>query len=82
MCCQSQETKGALFTSRETAQPLQGVMRVPSPAALPEQHAQALCCPAQAFCGSLCCESCSPSAREDPALKQEGGGLQLRGGVG
>lgn len=34
MCCQSQETKGALFTSRETAQPLRRVMRVPSPAAL------------------------------------------------
>lgn len=35
MCCQSQGTKGALFTSREAAQRLRGVRRVPRPAALP-----------------------------------------------
>lgn len=49
-------------------------MRVPSPAVLPQRHAQALCRPAQAFCASSAANPADPSAREDPALTGKGEG--------
>lgn len=61
-------TKGALFTSGETAQPLRGVRRVPTPAALPERRFAAL--PEL----SVEVHAVNPAAPlpEDPARRQKG----------
>lgn len=80
MCCQSQGTKGALFTSRETAQPLPGVRRVLSPAALPENMHRLLAVELE-LSMRVSMGSCSPSARQDSTLRQKWEGPQPRGGL-
>lgn len=85
MCCQSQGTKGALFTSRETAQFLLGVRRVLSPAALPE-NAHRLYCRARALHRSfygilqpLCPAGPSPEAEVGRSPPQRCFGARVSG---
>lgn len=80
MCCQSQGTNGALFTSRETAQPLPRVRRVLSPAALPEKIHRLFAVELELSMG-VSMGSCSPSARQDPTLRQKWEGPHPRGGL-
>lgn len=80
MCCQSQGTKGALFTSRETAQFLPGVRRVLSPATLPENTHRLFAVVPELSMG-VSMGSCRPSARQDPALRQKWEGPHPGGGL-